>query len=58
MSLKQRLARAERDLLLRALRQAGGRQVEAARLLGIGPKNLWNKLQKHGIDPKTAAGPD
>ncbi len=54
--LKDRLARVERELILQALRQAKGRQTEAAQLLGIGPKNLWNKLQKHGIDPKAEAG--
>ena len=56
--LKQRLAGLERQLILQALEQAGGRQTEAARLLGIGPKNLWNKLQKHGIDPKDATDTD
>ncbi|MBU1611497.1 MAG: sigma-54-dependent Fis family transcriptional regulator, partial [Proteobacteria bacterium] len=41
----------ERQLIKTALRRTGGVQTEAATLLGISPKNLWNKLQKHAIDP-------
>ncbi|WP_324352255.1 helix-turn-helix domain-containing protein [Desulfovibrio sp.] len=43
----------EKGLIVQALRRAGGVQTEAARLLGITAKNLWNKLQKHGLDPAT-----
>ncbi|GFK95970.1 Transcriptional regulatory protein ZraR [Fundidesulfovibrio magnetotacticus] len=49
MNLRQTLEDVERGLILEALRQAGGVQKEAARLLGLSPTNLWNKLQKHGI---------
>ncbi|MGE4298834.1 MAG: sigma-54-dependent transcriptional regulator [Desulfovibrionaceae bacterium] len=48
-SLKETMRHVERNLIMDALQQAGGRQAAAARLLGISPKNLWNKLQKHGI---------
>jgi len=40
----------EKNLILTALRMTGGVQTAAARRLGISAKNLWNKLQKHGID--------
>jgi two-component system response regulator AtoC len=49
LCLKDTLREVERTLILGALDKAGGRQAEAARLLGVSPKNLWNKLQKHGI---------
>jgi two-component system response regulator HydG/two-component system response regulator AtoC len=39
----------ERDLLLRALAEAGGRRIRAAEALGISRKNLWEKLRAHGI---------
>jgi two-component system response regulator AtoC len=48
-SLKDTLAQVERGLILDALKKAQGRQNEAARLLGLSPTNLWNKLKKHGI---------
>jgi two-component system response regulator AtoC len=51
LPLRQALVRYERDLIEGALRRAGGTQTEAAENLGISAKNLWNKLQKHGIDP-------
>ena len=39
----------EREYLLRALRLSGGRRAEAAKLLGISRKNLWQKLRLHGL---------
>jgi two-component system response regulator AtoC len=51
-SLRDTLIQVERNLIESALRRAGGRQTIAADFLGISPKNLWNKIQKHGIDPK------
>jgi DNA-binding NtrC family response regulator len=39
----------EREYLLQALRLAGGRRGQAAELLGISRKNLWEKLRSHGI---------
>jgi DNA-binding NtrC family response regulator len=36
---------AEREMIERALRQAGGNRTEAARLLGISRKTLFNKLK-------------
>ncbi|MGH9339122.1 MAG: sigma-54 interaction domain-containing protein [Acidobacteriota bacterium] len=40
----------EKELIVRALKKAGGIQVEAARLLGLTNKNLWAKIKKHQID--------
>ena len=44
----------EKNLILTALRRANGVQTEAAKRLGVSAKNLWNKLQKHDIDPSEA----
>ena len=51
LSLRQTLSEVERSLILAALRQAGGVQTRAAKALCITPTNLWNKIQKHAIDP-------
>ncbi|MDQ7836643.1 MAG: sigma-54 dependent transcriptional regulator [Humidesulfovibrio sp.] len=51
LSLRDTLNEVERSLILAALRQAGGVQTRAAKALGITPTNLWNKIQKHAIDP-------
>jgi len=40
---------AERDHILYALAVAGGKRARAAELLGISRKNLWEKLNVHGI---------
>ncbi|MDD3311556.1 sigma-54 dependent transcriptional regulator [Pseudodesulfovibrio sp.] len=53
LPLKDALREYERTLIANALRAADGVQTEAADTLGISAKNLWNKLQKHGIDPTT-----
>lgn len=39
----------ERDRVVEAMRQAGGKKVEAARLLGITRQGLWKKMVKLGI---------
>jgi two-component system, NtrC family, response regulator HydG len=39
----------ERDRIVEAMRQAGGKKVEAARLLGITRQALWKKMVKLGI---------
>ena len=39
----------ERQLILDALKKTDGVQTEAARLLGLSPKNLWKKIKKHRI---------
>ncbi|MBU1040963.1 MAG: sigma-54 dependent transcriptional regulator [Proteobacteria bacterium] len=57
LSLRLTLNEVERSLILAALRQAGGVQTRAAKALGITPTNLWNKLQKHAIDPSELLSP-
>jgi two-component system response regulator AtoC len=47
--LKETLHEMEKRLILEALGKAGGVQTEAARMLGLTPKNLWKKMQKHEI---------
>lgn len=39
----------EREYLLRGLDAAKGKKSQAAQLLGISRKNLWEKLRVHGI---------
>ncbi len=45
----QTLAETERQQILAALAFTRGRQGEAARLLGISRKNLWEKRRRYGI---------
>ncbi len=40
---------AEREHLLKVLAISGGKRLQAAELLGISRKNLWEKLRAHGI---------
>ena len=51
LPLKKALIEYEKALIINALRECGGTQTEAAARLGVSPKNLWNKLKKHDIDP-------
>ena len=53
LHLRSRLEAAERELLERALREAGGRRKDAATLLGIDPRNLSYYLRKHGLHAGT-----
>jgi len=43
------LETAEREQILRALQAAGGKRVEAARLLGLSRRTLYRKLERYGI---------
>jgi DNA-binding NtrC family response regulator len=40
----------EKQRILKALDEAGGRKLEAARILGVSRKVLWKKLKEHGIE--------
>jgi len=51
LNLRESLNRLERELLLEAQRRAGGVRKEAARLLGIDPRNLAYYLHKHDLAP-------
>ncbi len=44
------LAEVEREHVLRVLEACGGRQIDAARVLGVGRTTLWRKLRGYGID--------
>ena len=50
-NLRETLQDMERNMIVAALKKAAGIQKDAARLLGVSPKNLWNKIQKHRIEP-------
>jgi DNA-binding NtrC family response regulator len=47
--LSEALSRFERDYLRQALAATGGRRAEAARLLGISRKTLWERLRRHRL---------
>jgi DNA-binding NtrC family response regulator len=49
------LREAERDALLRALRESGGNRTLAARKLGIGRRTLYDKLARHHIPVRAQA---
>lgn len=46
------LARAERELIMRALAESGGNRTRAAELLGISRACLYDKLKRHNIRDK------
>lgn len=48
--LLRSLADMEREHVVRVLEACGGRQVDAARVLGIGRTTLWRKLRTFGIE--------
>jgi DNA-binding NtrC family response regulator len=53
------IERMERHLILRALRETGGRKTEAAERLGISLRTLYNKLQQYRSEtPDAALAPD
>jgi len=49
LPLNEAVERFERHLILRALDDTGDNKAEAARRLGIGERNFWYKLKKHGL---------
>jgi two-component system response regulator AtoC len=54
LNLRRALNKLERELLLEAQRQAGGVRKDAARLLGIDPRNLSYYMRKHDLDADQA----
>jgi DNA-binding NtrC family response regulator len=58
LPLAQAIGQFEKEYLVRALREAGGVKVRAARLLGISRKTLWEKLRDHGLADRAATGED
>ena len=49
LNLRAALNRLEKEMLLEAQRRGGGVRKEAARLLGIDPRNFAYYLRKHGL---------
>ncbi len=62
-SLSEAVREFEREYVRRAVQQTKGRRTEAADLLGISRKNLWERLRGYGISdsdlesPKESDGP-
>ena len=57
-SLDETMEAVEKELIVQALRQSNGVQVEAAKLLGLKHKNLWHKIKKHQIAPSDLKNSD
>jgi DNA-binding NtrC family response regulator len=53
MSLDDRLAEIEKDIIIEALHKTDGVQVRATELLGINQRSLWHRIKKHNIDVKS-----
>jgi DNA-binding NtrC family response regulator len=45
----------QRQELVRALRECGGNQSEAARRLGVSRVTVWNRCKRLGVDPHSPA---
>ena len=56
INLQEEMRRFEIDLIRYALRQTGGHQVRAARLLGLKVTTLNSKIIRYKIDPDEVAG--
>jgi transcriptional regulator with PAS, ATPase and Fis domain len=50
-NLSRSLRQCERSLLQAALRMAHGNQAETARILGVTPRSIYNKIRKHDLHP-------
>jgi len=48
--LDDHLAAYEKKIILKVLKQAGGVQARAAKLLGINQRSLWHRIKKYEID--------
>ncbi len=49
-TLASAVAQVEREMVRRALAEAGGKRAEAARRLGLSRQQLYRKLAEHGLD--------
>ena len=52
IDMREEVAKYQRDLIVKALSLARGKQKEAARLLHLSPSSLHVKMRSLGIDPK------
>ncbi len=48
--IDQRLQQLEKELIIAALKRAGGVQVAASKILGIKERSLWHRIKKFDID--------
>lgn len=46
------LDRSERAYLVSVIRECDGAVVEAATRMGISRQTLWEKMKRHGLDPR------
>ena len=44
--------RSDKEALISALKESGGNQSEAARILGVNRVTIWNRMKKYGIGKK------
>jgi DNA-binding NtrC family response regulator len=51
-NLRSILAETERQVIVEALRNAGGNKSKAAKILGIHRTSLYEKMRTHGLDPE------
>ncbi len=49
-SMQSVVERAEQDHIKRTLARTGGNRGEAAKILGISRKNLWEKMKEYGLE--------
>ena len=49
-NIDEHIAACEKEIILRVLKQAGGVQARAAKLLGINQRSLWHRIKKYEID--------
>jgi len=49
LPLQKGISCLEKEMILNALRETGGKKIEAARRLGISRKVLWKKIKDYGI---------
>jgi DNA-binding NtrC family response regulator len=50
LSLDEQRRATEKDALVQALKQSGNNRTDAARILGVSRRTLYNKLREHGMD--------
>lgn len=50
LPLDEQIKLFEKEMVVNALKEAGGVQVKAAGILGINQRSLWHRIKKHEID--------
>jgi transcriptional regulator with GAF, ATPase, and Fis domain len=50
LTLDDWLHNKEKELIVEALKRAGGIQIRAAELLGINQRSLWHRIKKYAVD--------